>query len=375
MTKKMIVYDAGNAFANTVWRSFTVRRDGRIDASALQVIDEPTQYAVIPEGLVHADTNTGFEIDYNYVGFNGSRFVMGHDAIASGLPTNDVKGSDRYGNDAWWAMINYVIGRVCNDGDDLFILLFAPPDYHQHTAQIVREQMVDNDNTRTVYFNGSPIKVNVLMKGVMPEGAAAAAAYMYDTNGRRLDETPLAGNNKSVFIDIGAFTLDTASMIGARWQRQAVQRATDDTLGFYTNMVMPIYQYARKQGYNWVYPNLIEQMFINAVVDVTKTGVLRYVLPQRGFMDGPDLTDVVQDQLLLYYHKIKNRLSPQFNNFDTYNNLFLLGGGAWHLYKHFEADYEVILQPYDDHLPFHLINVIGASSWFIRKIWERYNNG
>lgn len=374
---KVLVIDLGNGWGKFATRSYSLSYNDNnvlvMHPSNITFIEEPSVYLVYPKEYIHDDD---MSITYNYVQMdNGDHFIFGYDAKRSGLSVSDLRGSNRYIDTTWWYMLDWVLGRVgISEGDNVSILLFAPPAYVDTLKRQIKDNLFDAQRRRCINYNGEQITFNIDMAGVMPEAVASAAAYLYNRNGQINPNTVLREQNASVIIDSGSFTLDVVRLIGEQWQNAG--RSTYDTHGFYMNVVLPVFE-AIKSEHTWVMPHHIDEMMIHAQAIAEAKGLQwpeRYALTYREPMDGPDLTSFVQQALQRLYHRIKTDiLQPEFNNLSHAHNVILVGGGAYHLRPLFEHEYNTesyrLIYPYEPTLPSHSVNALGGTSYIMRQIY------
>lgn len=190
----------------------------------------------------------------SYADFLGRRYGIG-DGIweLSQYPIEtDVNSADRYGSSmhVFWALVNMASLNIPDSPDNPITLVTACPPglFNKVQKEIKRGFMVGEDEKRDGTWT---IKLSTQRDAkqytfdrvvVVPEGAAAYAAYAFDIQGDQVDtiinDQDVLGGNIAV-LDLGFGTGDTFIMSNGYIAPDGIAHATDDQAGILLHILQP----------------------------------------------------------------------------------------------------------------------------------------
>lgn len=265
-----------------------------------------------------------FEMQYDYVDWNGHRYVYGDDVIRvtrRGLERH--MGLNRYANEMQQFLIAVAIGRLGVTKGTVNLTVFAPPGvYNQLKPDIIKRLMEDKGEVEIRFkADKKPREWVYENVTVLPEGVGAAACFILDDKGEMVKSDVLTGD--TVVLDMGAYTLDALQLHDGNFNPEALQFATWENGGINVHVREPILNIVKKRS----------EDFANVTVDdidlVIRAGLEKgdYMLRAAGL--AVDLKPLVDKYRERYGEWIANNIADGvFGSFRGIKSVILVGGGT-----------------------------------------------
>lgn len=266
----------------------------------------------------------GFELQYSYVDWYGSRYVTGDDVLRitkRGLERHI--GQNRYGDEFHQFLVANAIANLGVKKGTVDLTLFAPPGFFVEAKAEIKERFMENDGKVEIQLKGDrkPRQWQYETVTVWPEGLGAAVCFMVDDEGNMLDTDILAG--EVVILDIGAFTLDALKLQDGSFVPESLEHATWQNAGVNTHIREPLLRILHKKDPDFT---------VLTVDDMDR--ILR-----SGFQNGDFVVKVAGKEVDLggpvdamcerYADWIANNICDGvFNGFIGVKAVILVGGGA-----------------------------------------------
>lgn len=267
---------------------------------------------------------TGFELQYDFVDWNGHRYVYGDDVIH--ITRRNLErhmGLNRYANEMQQFLIAIAIGKLGVSKGTIDLTLFAPPGaYNQLKPDILKRMMEDKGEVEIRFkADKKPREWTYENVTVLPEGVGAAVCFILDDKGEVVKKDALAG--ETVVLDMGAYTLDALQMSDGNLNPESLQHATWENGGINVHVREPILNVVKKKS----------EDFANITVDdidrVIRCGLEKgdYTLRAAGL--AVDLKPLVDKYRERYGEWIANNICDGvFGNFRGIKSVILVGGGT-----------------------------------------------
>ncbi|NWF67576.1 MAG: ParM/StbA family protein [Chloroflexi bacterium] len=264
------------------------------------------------------------ELQYDYVDWNGHRYVYGDDVIrVTRRHLERHMGLNRYANEMQQFLIAVAVAKLGVSKGTVDLTLFAPPGaYNQLKPEILKRLLADKGQVE-IRFKGDKQTRSWRYESVTvwPEGVGAAACFILNDKGELQKSSVLAG--ETVVLDMGAYTLDALKLVDGNFNPEALQHATWENGGLNAHIREPILSVIRKKT----------EDFANVTVDdidlVLRAGLESgdYTLRAAGL--AVDLQPLVDKYRERYAEWIANNIGDGvFGSFRGIKAVILVGGGT-----------------------------------------------
>jgi len=264
------------------------------------------------------------EMQYDYVDWNGHRYVYGDDVIrVTRRNLERHMGLNRYANEMQQFLIAVAIGRLGVTKGTVDLTLFAPPGaYNALKPEILKRLMEDKGEVEIKFkADKKPREWTYQNVTVWPEGVGAAACFILDDKGEVVKSDVLTGD--TVVLDMGAYTLDALQLHDGNFNPEALQYATWENGGINVHIREPILNVVKKKSDD----------FANITVDdidlAIRAGLEKgdYTLRAAGL--SVDLKPLVDKYRERYAEWIGNNIADGvFGSFRGVKSVILVGGGT-----------------------------------------------
>jgi hypothetical protein len=283
-----------------------------------------------------------FEMQYEYVDWNGHRYIVGDDVIrVSRRALERHMGMNRYANEMQQFLIAVAIAKLGVSKGTVDLTVFAPPGvYNQLKPDIIKRLMEDKGEVE-IKFSGDKKERQWTYENitVLPEGVGAAVCFALDDKGETTKGDVLSG--EVVVLDSGAYTLDALRLIDGNVNPEALQHATWENGGINAHIREPLLNLLKKKSDD----------FANITVDdidaVIRAGLEKgdYNLRAGGMV--ADLKPQIDKYRERFAEWIANNIGDGvFNGFTGIKSVILVGGGATLIGDHMKKWYgDKILDP------------------------------
>jgi hypothetical protein len=264
------------------------------------------------------------ELDYEFVDWNGHRYVIGDDVIrVTRRSLERHMGTNRYGNEFHQFLVAVALAKLGIQQGTVNLTLFAPPGMYLDAKTMIQERFGEYDGEATIKLKGDkkPRTWHYDSITVWPEGIGAAACFVLDDNGQSVETDVMAGD--VVILDIGAFTLDALKLVDGSFNPEALEHATWDNGGVNVHIREPILRMLKKQRDDF------GGLTVDDVDQVIRRGLSSgdYTLKVAGHV--VDLESVVDKYIERYAGWIANNIADGvFEGFRGIKSVILVGGGA-----------------------------------------------
>ncbi len=313
MTEQIVSVDAGNGGTNAV----LARPNG----------NHKTFYEPSVRAAASGDSlglGKEWELDYDYVDWNGHRYVTGDDVIrVTRRALERHMGANRYGNEFHQFLVAVALAKLGIKDGTVDLTLFAPPGlYGQLKTHIERAFMSDKGEV-TIRLKGdkkarqwSYEKVTV-----WPEGIGAAACFMLDDRGKHVPSDIL--DSEVVILDLGAHTLDALKLVNGNFNAESLEYATWEAGGVHVHIREPLLRVVHKQGDDFA--NLV----VEDIDRIIRSGLVSEDFMLRAAGYEADLKPLLDKYRERYAEWIANNIGDGvFNGFRGIKSVILVGGGA-----------------------------------------------
>jgi len=267
----------------------------------------------------------GWELDYDYVDWDGHRYVTGDDVIRiSRRQLERHMGANRYGNEFHQMLVAHALARLGIKSGTVDLTLFAPPGLFNDLKVFVKERFTQRGGKVEISLKGDkkPRKFQYEQVTLWPEGLGAAACFVLDEKGDRAPSDVL--NGEVVILDLGAHTLDAIQLSNGNFNAESLQHATWEAGGVHVHIREPILKAVKKQ--------LGDDAFKLTVDDIDR--VIRlgsvsgdYVLSVAGL--DADIKPLLDRYCERYAEWVSNNIADGvFDGFRGIKSVILVGGGA-----------------------------------------------
>jgi Actin like proteins N terminal domain/Archaeal actin homologue MreB-like, C-terminal len=265
-----------------------------------------------------------WEMDYDYVDWNGHRYVTGDDVIrVTRRALERHMGINRYGNEFHQFLVALALAKLGVKDGTVDLTLFAPPGLYNQLKTHIEHAFMSDKGTVTIRMKGDkkPRQWRYEHVTVWPEGIGAAACFVLDDRGKVAPSDVL--NGEVVILDLGAHTLDALKLVNGNFNAESLQHATWEAGGVHVHVREPILRAVKKQGDD----------FANLTVDdvdlVIRAGLVSedYSLRVAGYeIDLKPMMDKYRER---YAEWIANNIGDGvFDGFRGIKSVILVGGGA-----------------------------------------------
>jgi hypothetical protein len=190
----------------------------------------------------------GFELQYSYVDWHGSRYVTGDDVIRitrRGLERH--MGNKRYGDEFHQFLVANALARMGVKSGTVDLTLFSPPGLFTKVKTRIEEQFLQQRGNVEIKMKGdeSPRQWRYSNLRVLPEGIGAAVCFIIDEAGNTVDKGVLEG--ETVILDVGAYTLDALKLRDGNFNPESLEYATWENAGVNTHVREPLLRLLHKR--------------------------------------------------------------------------------------------------------------------------------
>lgn len=264
-----------------------------------------------------------FELDYAYVDWYGYRYVVGDDASrVTKRALERHMGHNRYGEEFHRFMVATALAGLGVKSGSVALTTFAPPGMFREARPAIESGFLDNP-TVCIQLKGErkPREWTYESVDVWPEGIGAAACFMLDEEGQRVDSDLFKG--ETMVIDIGAYTLDVLQFSNGSFNVDRLADATIEQGGVNTHIREPILRMIHKRGDDFTTVTLDDLDIV--LRQGLSTG--EYILSVAGY--DLDLKAAFEKYFMRYGDWISNNvIDASFNGFRGIKSVILVGGGA-----------------------------------------------
>lgn len=269
-------------------------------------------------------------LKYETYDWRGERYVIGNDVVhVTSRALERHRGYNRYGNEFHMFLVACSLARLGVPSGEVMLTLFAPPGLYSDAKKAIKK--VFEGQTFTIGTNKGKRHQEWYIAGVnvLPEGVGAVGAVAFDSDGKPANTTLL--NGRTAFIDIGAYTIDTLTLVDGRLDQERMQRATLENSGIFTFVIEPVLSLVHDQGaaFGLVTQDAIDLLLQNKAPRILRVGGHEV-----------DLTQAIEDRFGLYAEWIANNIiDTELAGLREIERVFLVGGGAQMVEKYLQKMY------------------------------------
>lgn len=267
----------------------------------------------------------GWELDYDYVDWDGHRYVTGDDVVrVTRRQLEHHIGANRYGNEMHQFLVAHALARLGIKTGSVNLTLFAPPGLYNDLKDFVRERFMQRGGRVEISLKGDkkPRKFNYQQVNILPEGIGAAACFVLNDSGDFVPSDILSG--EVVVLDLGAHTLDAIQLSSGNFNPESLQHATWEAGGVHVHLREPILRAVKKQ-----IGDDAANLTIDDIDRILRLGSVSgdYTLTVAGH--DADLKPLIDKYAERYAEWIANNIADGvFDGFRGIKSVILVGGGA-----------------------------------------------
>jgi hypothetical protein len=264
------------------------------------------------------------ELQYEYVDWNGYRYVIGDDVIrVTRRHLERHMGSNRYGNEFHQFLVAVALAKLGVKNGTVDLTLFAPPGMYVDAQTTMRDRFAEHGGEVTIKLKGDkkPRTWSYDNITIWPEGIGAAACFVLNDSGNSVKSDVLSGD--TIVFDIGAYTLDALKLVDGNFNPEALEHATWEDAGVNTHLREPILRLLKKQQEDF------GNLSVDDIDSVMRRGLTEgdYTLRVAGF--EVDLLSMIDKYRERYAEWIANNIGDgAFSGFRGIKSVILVGGGA-----------------------------------------------
>jgi actin-like protein/actin family MreB-like protein len=265
-----------------------------------------------------------WEMDYDYVDWNGHRYVTGDDVIrVTRRALERHMGVNRYGNEFHQFLVALALAKLGVKDGEVDLTVFAPPGLYNQLKVPIERSFLNDKGAVTIRLKGDkkPRQWRYSHITVWPEGIGAAACFVLDDRGKIVPSDTLSG--EVVVLDLGAHTLDALKLVNGNFNAESLEHATWEAGGVHVHIREPILRSIKKQGDDFA------NMTVDDVDHVIRAGLVSddYTLRVAGYeIDLKPMMDKYRER---YAEWIANNIGDAvFDGFRGIKSVILVGGGA-----------------------------------------------
>jgi hypothetical protein len=287
----------------------------------------------------------GLELEYDYVDWDGHRYVTGDDVIR--ITRRQLEhhiGANRYGNEMHQMLVAHALARLGIKSGTVDLSLFAPPGLYNDLKVFIHDRFSQKGGKVEISLKGDkkPRKFQYDNVTVWPEGIGAAACFVLDDKGDLVPSDILDG--EVVILDLGAHTLDALQFTNGNFNAESLQHATWEAGGVHVHIREPMLQAVKKQ-----IGNDAARITVDDIDHIIRLGSVSgdYILTVAGLQ--ADLKPLLDRYSERYAEWVSNNIADGvFDGFRGIKSVILVGGGAG------------LIEPY-----------LSKQSWYGNKILDR----
>lgn len=287
----------------------------------------------------------GWEIQYDYVDWDGHRYVTGDDVVR--ITRRQLEhhiGANRYGNEMHRFLVANAIARLGIKSGTVDLTLFAPPGMFNQLKDFIKERFSQRGGKVEISLKGDkkPRKFQYDHITIWPEGIGAALCFALDEKGEFVTSDAL--NGEVVVLDLGAHTLDAVQFTNGNFNAESLQHATWEAGGVHVHIREPILRAVKKQ-----LGDDAANLTVDDIDRVIRLGSVSgdYVLTVAGL--DADLKPLLDRFCERYAEWVSNNIADGvFDGFRGIKSVVLVGGGAG------------LIEPY-----------LSKQTWYGNKILDR----
>lgn len=263
---------------------------------------------------------SALELQYDYVDWNGHRYVYGDDVIRVARKGFERHiGLQRYGNEFHRFLVAVALSELgvgAKAPEHVDLVLFSPPGLYNKVAPTIRREFEKNPAEIQRKGHKQPHRIIYNSVQVWPEGLAAAAAIMLDAKGNIANEALFNGD--VVVLDLGVYTADAVLLSDGDFNPETLQHATWENGGMNSHLREPLLRDVQR----------ISSDLRMATVDDIDLAFRNGAKVKVGGFEA-DIKGALADYGERYAEWLANNiLDGQFNGLNGIQQLILVGGGA-----------------------------------------------
>lgn len=264
-----------------------------------------------------------FELDYEYVDWDGHRYLVGDDVGISKRAIERHQGAFRYGDEFHLFLIAVAIARLDVKSGSVDLTAFAAPGLYFDAKEAIERRFKEADGNIALQFKSDkkPRAFTIERVSVHPEGLGALLCFVMDKSGQPVKNDLLEGEN--VVLDMGMHTLDALQISGGQFNPESLSSATWENSGLKTHIIDPILRAVKKQGPDF---SLLTE---DAIDRVLRKGLATgdYTLTVAGL--SVDIEPLVTKNSERYAQWIANNIiDGVFDGLRGIKSAILVGGGT-----------------------------------------------
>lgn len=296
------------------------------------VLSQPKGYKSFYEPSVRAAASgdslglgKGWEMDYDYVDWDGHRYVTGDDVVrVTRRQLEHHIGANRYGNEMHQFLVANAVARLGIKSGSVDLTLFAPPGLFNDLKTFIHDRFSQRGGKVEISLKGDkkPRKFQYEHVTVWPEGLGAAACFVLDDKGDQIPSDVLSG--EVVIMDLGAHTLDAVQLSNGNFNAESLQHATWEAGGVHVHIREPILRAVKKQ-----LGDDAANLTVDDIDRVIRLGSVSgdYTLTVAGL--DADLKPLIDRYCERYAEWVSNNIADGvFDGFRGIKSVILVGGGA-----------------------------------------------
>ncbi len=287
----------------------------------------------------------GWELEYDYVDWDGHRYVTGDDVIrVTRRQLERHMGANRYGNEFHQMLVAHALARLGVKSGTVDLTLFAPPGMFNDLKEFIRDRFTQRGGKVEITLKGDkkPRKFQYDKVTVWPEGIGAAACFVLNDQGDIVPSDTLSG--EVVVLDLGAHTLDAIQLSNGNFNAESLQHATWEAGGVHVHIREPILRAVKKQ-----LGDDAANLTVDDIDRVIRLGSVSgdHILTVAGL--EADLKPLLDRYAERYAEWVSNNIADGvFDGFRGIKSVILVGGGAG------------LVEPY-----------LSKQTWYGKKILDR----
>jgi len=266
----------------------------------------------------------GMEMQYEYVDWNGYRYVVGDDVIrVTRRNLERHMGSNRYGNEFHQFLTAVALAKLGVKQGAVDLTVFAPPGMYTDIRQEMADRFLEMEGQVEIHLKGEkkPRQWQYANITVWPEGIGAAACFILDDQGSATNSDALTGD--VIILDCGAYTLDALQMRDGNFNPENLQHATWENGGIDAHIRQPIVHLLKKKSDD------LANLSVDDIDQVIRAGLETgdYTLRHGGY--EVNLQPLLDKHRERYAEWVSNNIvDGVFSGLRGIKSLILVGGGA-----------------------------------------------
>jgi hypothetical protein len=266
----------------------------------------------------------GMELQYDYVDWNGHRYVTGDDVIR--ITRRNLErhmGGNRYGNEFHQFLVAVALAKLGIKSGTVDLTLFAPPGLYTTAKGDIQAAFMENNGDVEIKLKGDKKAREWRYNSVtvFPEGIGAAACFVLDDKGDTVISDVLSGD--TIILDSGAHTLDALKLNDGNFNPESLEHATWENGGVEMHIRQPILRSVKRASEDF------DHISVDDVDRVIRLGSVSGDYTLRAGGAEVDIKPLLDKYSERYAEWIANNIiDGVFNGLRGIKSMILVGGGS-----------------------------------------------